>query len=138
MPADRRGFFKDLLKEVAGVVQELQAFRIGEALASEEEPELFEAAPPLPAKASRAVPASTLDELSDELGLGDRAADVRRLARTSLRLTAAAPEESTASRLGGAPDLPPAFEWPQFKGRDLGFLGQFDLEQVAALVPESP
>ena len=36
-----------------------------------------------------------------------------------------------ASRLGGAPDVGPGFEWPYWKDRPLAFLGQVDLAAVA-------
>ena len=37
------------------------------------------------------------------------------------------------SRLGGLPDVPPAFVWPRWKDRPLGFLGQFRCEELAEL-----
>ncbi len=37
-----------------------------------------------------------------------------------------------ASKIGGAPDVPLGFEWPEWKGKPLGFVAQFNLEEVAA------
>jgi uncharacterized protein YwqG len=137
MAADRRGFFKDLLKEVAGVAQELQAFRLGEALAPEEEPgPMFETAPPLPAAPAKPIPESTLADLGEELGLAQRAEDLRRLVRASVRLTPA-PGTESATRLGGSPDVPPGFEWPTFRERELDFLAQVRLEDLPP-VADSP
>lgn len=47
-----------------------------------------------------------------------------------------------ASKIGGAPDVPLGFEWPMWKGQPLGFVAQFNLEEVAAfdvehVLPES-
>lgn len=36
-----------------------------------------------------------------------------------------------ASKFGGAPDVPAAFEWPLWNGRPLGFLAQINLREVA-------
>lgn len=36
-----------------------------------------------------------------------------------------------ASKIGGAPDVPLGFEWPLWKGKPLGFVAQFNLEEVA-------
>lgn len=138
--ADRRGFFKDLLREVADVAQELSsALRAADdpALA---EPELWPQ-PTVPARPARgAVGEEELLALCREAGLEQRAADVRRLARTSVRLTAAAPGADAvgASRLGGSPDVPPAFAWPTWDGRELAFLGQLDLARVAAVDADLP
>jgi uncharacterized protein YwqG len=37
------------------------------------------------------------------------------------------------TKLGGVPDVPPGFEWPDWRGGDLGFVGQIRLADVAAL-----
>lgn len=80
----------------------------------------------------------TLDEIRDAL----RAAGLERLADVAERLTLPAirieptiVDEDTipvgASKLGGRPDLPPDFVWPERVGKALGFLAQFNLAEVA-------
>lgn len=91
---------------------------------------------PLRAMSTRgSVQEESLLELCRAVGLEGRAADVRRLARASVRLTPGASEDDAvgACRLGGAPDLPQLFDWPTWQGCELGFLGQLNLERVAAL-----
>jgi hypothetical protein len=41
------------------------------------------------------------------------------------------------SRYGGRPDLPPDWAWPEFEGRPMAFLGQFDLGLAAGLAPDT-
>ena len=58
---------------------------------------------------------------------------IARLARPAIlaaapRVTPKAP--MGASRLGGEPDLPPDFPWPQWKGRHQSFVAQMDLEEL--------
>jgi uncharacterized protein YwqG len=128
---DRRGFFRELLREAADVVQEVSS-----ALQSVNEPEPWRPPAPVPARPStHVVDDDTLFALCSEVGLDHRAADVRRTARASLRLTRApsAGVEPGRSRLGGSPDVPPGFVWPTWSGRELGFLGQIDLAVVAAV-----
>ena len=36
-----------------------------------------------------------------------------------------------ASRMAGAPDLPPNFDWPEYEDEPLNFIAQFNLEHVA-------
>src|SRR5579871_2997445 len=36
-----------------------------------------------------------------------------------------------ASRIGGMPDLPPTVDWPLWKGQPLGFLAQFNLNDLS-------
>ncbi len=124
---DRRDFFRDLLREAAGVAQELNA-----AVQAATEPEQDDRLPPSPAKpASAAVDEATLLALCHEVGLARRADHVRRCARGSVRLTRG--DATSRSRLGGVPDLPPGFVWPSWHGRELGFLAQLDLAAVAAV-----
>jgi len=40
-----------------------------------------------------------------------------------------------ATKLGGAPDVPPGFLWPKRRGRPLAFIGQIDLRASRAVVP---
>ena len=134
--SDRRGFFKELLREAVDVVQEVSS-----ALQSVGEPEPWRPPPPVPARPStRLVDDEMLLALCGEAGLDQRAADVRRTARGSLRLTRAPSDgpELGRSRLGGSPDLPPGFVWPTWSGRELGFLGQIDLGEVAAVDAGNP
>ncbi len=48
---------------------------------------------------------------------------------------AGGPDVVGGNRLGGAPDLPPGAAWPRCKGRNLSFLAQVRLADVAAAVP---
>ena len=132
---DRRRFFKELLREAAGVAQELSS-----ALRPEEE-ELPDWRPPPPVPAGPAigfVDEESLLALCRDAGLEHRAEDVRRLARASLRLTPAATDERGGTRLGGRPDLPPGFRWPSRDGHDLGFVAQVNLVDVAAVDADAP
>jgi uncharacterized protein YwqG len=126
---DRRRFFKELLREAAGAAEELRS-----VLRSVNEPDEFDvdaSAPPLPAvPATRSVDDDVLLALCRDQGLEHRGADVRAATRTSLRLT---PGNSGRSRLGGAPDLPSGVDWPTWNGRELAFLGQVSLADVAAV-----
>jgi uncharacterized protein YwqG len=130
--ADRRGFFKELLREVAGIAQELSA-----VAQSVEEPEPWSPPPPVPAQpATAGVDADALLGLCREVGLEKRSDDVRRAVRASVRLTPAA--GGSRSRLGGSPDVPRGFAWPTWNGRELAFLGQVDVAEAIAVDPELP
>ena len=123
---DRRGFFKDVLREVLGAVEGL-----GSALESLDEPDPWH--PPLPRQASAVtgfVDDDGLEELVRAAGLEHRLTAVRSLARAGARLTPAV-ESRGRSRLGGSPDLPAGFAWPSWNGRELAFLGQIDLAELA-------
>lgn len=133
---DRRGFFKELLREAAGVAQEVSSL-LREA--TDLEPAELEPWPPPPIAAKPArgtVDDAALLSLCKDVRLEHRIADALRLARASVRATPGTP--SGASRLGGSPDLPRGFAWPSWQGRDLAFLGQLDLERVAAVDPAAP
>ncbi|MGI8422238.1 MAG: YwqG family protein [Gaiellaceae bacterium] len=105
----------------------------------EPEPELWSPAAPVPARrATGSVDAAALLALFPDVGLEDRSADVAGNARASVRLTGDARGEARRSRLGGSPDLPAGFVWPTWDGRELGFLGQVDLGDLAAADPETP
>jgi hypothetical protein len=133
---DRRRFFKELLREVAGVAQELNS-----ALRAEDEPEDWRPPPPVAARpATERVGGESLLALCRDAGLEHRAEDVQRTARASIRLTRAAADGDRIgrTRLGGSPDLPRGFEWPARDGRELGFLGQMNLADIAAVDPEAP
>ena len=72
-------------------------------------------------------------------GLGRFADPLVQMARPSVRLVAdsALPVEArTASRLGGAPDLPPAIAWPRNDDEPLSFIAQVNLADVASYESE--
>jgi uncharacterized protein YwqG len=133
---DRRRFFKELLREAAGVAQELSSALRPE----EEEPEEWRPPPPVAARpTTERVDLEELLELSRETELEQRGEDLRRLARVGIRLTRTAEDAPAGrSRLGGLPDLPRGVEWPARDGRELAFVGQIDLADVAAVDPEAP
>ena len=74
----------------------------------------------------------TLRERLLAAGLGDYAAALEALARASIRLQADAAEESASgeTRLGGHPDLPPDFDWPQYGGAPQSFIAQVNLAEI--------
>jgi uncharacterized protein YwqG len=125
---DRRGFFKELLREAAGVAQELSAAMQGATDAARGRPPIAWARP-----ATAEVAEETLLALCDEVGLTHRADDVRRFALAGFRLTRG--DATARSRLGGAPELPPEFAWPSWSGRELDFVAQVDLAEVATADP---
>lgn len=138
---DRRDFLKQLVRDVARAASELD-----EALRDSAEPEeslgsLF----PEPAAGEQAVlpaPPTTRTATGDdlrglcrELGLEPWADAAVAVARASIRLTPAT--GATRSRLGGAPALPPAFDWPSWDGGPLDLLLQVALDELppSALPP---
>lgn len=130
---DRRGFFKDVLREVMGAVE-----GFGAALESLDEPDPWR--PPLPRPASAAVgfvDDDGLEELVRAAQLEHRLTDIRCLVRAGLLLTPAG-EGQSWSRLGGSPDLPAGFAWPSWNGRELTLLGQFDLAELTAAGVRGP
>lgn len=139
--SDRRRFFTELLRSSAQVAsQASSALRAGGELVQASEPDFW-----LGNRVARAEPVRqqiSLQEflaLCEDVGLSDnRAAAAQELIRASLRLTRGGPGAAApgASRLGGAPDLPPGFEWPRWRGRELAFLGQLDLA-AAGCFPEA-
>src|SRR6266851_5062716 len=133
---DRRGFLKALLRDAASAAEEVRsAFRPEEP--AEESVEAFQLPGPKQALPSRELlSAERLLELSRELGLDSRIDDVRRLARTSVRLTRAT--GPSRSRIGGLADLPPDFAWPTHGDRDLAYVGQINLDDIAATGGDLP
>jgi uncharacterized protein YwqG len=138
---DRRGFFREFLREAAGVVREANlALRTGvEGLGLEPdgvlEPESWYESAPVRAVPARGVLApGELVELCGVVGLGERVDAVKRLLRPSLRLTHAIEETHalTRSRLGGIADLTPGFQWPSWRDEELAFIGQLDLAELSA------
>jgi uncharacterized protein YwqG len=81
----------------------------------------------------------TLDEIREALrGAGlERLADVtERLTLPAIHIEPTMVDEDTipvgVSKLGGRPDLPPNFIWPEWKGTGLTFLAQFRLSDLIA------
>ncbi|TME08897.1 MAG: DUF1963 domain-containing protein [Chloroflexi bacterium] len=68
-------------------------------------------------------------------GLSRLIKDIDRLARPSIRITAAEVDESFlyvgASKLGGVPDLPTGAPWPEWKGLPQSFIAQIRLDDVS-------
>ena len=65
-------------------------------------------------------------------GLASRADDILAAAKEAVRFKST-PGEGTrigASRLGGDPDLPHGFAWPEKAGRPIWFIAQIDLGEV--------
>ncbi len=60
--------------------------------------------------------------------------DIDALAKSSIRLTTTPITESTlelgASKLGGVPDVPPDFVWPEWKGLPQSFIAQIRLKDA--------
>ena len=137
----RRDFLKGLLRSGAELAQEASSAIGRTDLGRTAEPEPETDPRPVCAEPTRrraSVPDLVL--LCREVGFSEaREADMRRLARPSVRLTRGDTEslEPGTSRLGGVPDLPAGFRWPSRGGRDLAFLGQVNLAAVVALVPEA-
>lgn len=50
----------------------------------------------------------------------------------------ARPLPVSESHFGGLPDLPDGCAWPCFEGKPLAFIGQLNLEQIAAQIPDAP
>src|SRR5262245_15476446 len=124
-----------MLRGVAGLAKEIQSLRTPDdpGLSS---PDAWEPPRPVPASpATWPVDEEALRALCNDAGLTGRADDVLRSARASIRLT---PGGTGASRLGGSPDVPPDFEWPSWEDRELGFVGQLALDEVAAVDPALP
>jgi uncharacterized protein YwqG len=67
-------------------------------------------------------------------GLPHIAAVADRLVLPAIRIRSEVADEAElpigGSKIGGRPDLPGAYEWPQHEGMPLGFLAQFDLNSA--------
>jgi uncharacterized protein YwqG len=70
-------------------------------------------------------------------GLAQMAHAVDRLVLPSIRITATRTDEDAisvgASKLGGAPDLPAIFEWPELNGAPMSFIAQIRLEDLKGI-----
>ena len=67
-------------------------------------------------------------------GLARLIKDIDALAKSSIRLTTTAVDEASldvgVSKLGGVPDVPPDFVWPEWKGLPQSFIAQIRLEDA--------
>src|SRR4051794_1176339 len=75
----------------------------------------------------------TIREMLHTMRLGRIADAVQATVKRSIVLTPAQRSTAPCSRLGGAPNLPPEFEWPLWQGSPLAFLAQFDLAALSPL-----
>jgi uncharacterized protein YwqG len=137
---DRKSFFKQLLRGAATTAQEVtQAFQGVQGFDEEKGPDphgltfghTYEQRPEPAEPAERIATEDDLRELADANGLGGRIGDLVERARPSIRMTRG--DFSGRSRLGGAPELPPGFEWPKWRDEELAFVAQIDLAEVALL-----
>jgi uncharacterized protein YwqG len=72
----------------------------------------------------------SIRELLVENGLGRVAAQIAAGVKHSVELAPGKPGEGSTHRLGGRPNLPPAVEWPVWRGCPLGFVAQLELSEV--------
>lgn len=82
------------------------------------------------------IDADKLRKLIGEVSLQRVADDLVKLARPAIRIKPRRVEDEAnlplgGSKLGGSPDLPPGFEWYEWKGKPLTFIAQFRLSEVA-------
>jgi uncharacterized protein YwqG len=78
------------------------------------------------------------EELLEAHGFGSLASILSEFEEPAIAFELAPPEDDgdrVTSRLGGAPFLPAGFEWPRNGGRELDFLLQIQLAEVAPLDP---
>lgn len=131
---DRRGFFKDVLREVVKAHESMNAAigSLNDQL-NDPEPGPWRPDPPRPAGPATGdlVDDERLVGLAREAGLESRLADIRAAARASVRLTPTTAPRGR-SRLGGSPDLPADFVWPTWFDRPLAFVAQIDLAELAS------
>ena len=73
-------------------------------------------------------------EYAEKYGLQRVAQQIAALTQDCIRLKAAPAEESEialgASKLGGNPDVPSGFEWPEWQGVNLAFIAQINLAEI--------
>lgn len=137
--SNRRGFLRQLVRDVARAASELDEALRGAADEPEESlgsPFPDAAAPEqvvLPARpTTRAATEEDVRRLCGELGLEPWAEAAVAAAQASLRLTPASVD--TRSRLGGTATPYPGFDWPTWEGEPLDLLLQVALDEL----PPSP
>lgn len=73
------------------------------------------------------------------VGLGEHAEAIAALGAPAVSIHTTRVDEAAiplgASRIGGSPDLPADVPWPEWQGKPLSFLAQFDLRHVALFAP---
>jgi uncharacterized protein YwqG len=78
----------------------------------------------------------TFRESLTAAGLGDYVGALQALIRPSIRLTSEVVEDadtgSGQTKLGGRPDLPTDFKWPQYSGAPQSFIAQVNLAETHA------
>jgi Domain of unknown function (DUF1963) len=118
-PVDRRGLFRELLKQATGAI----APALGVDLD----------APPRPAEphtraglAHRTVSIEELLSRAPEFGLEGRSEALSELARLSLRMVPSAHTAPVGLEFGGRPLMAEGQEWPSWQDRPLTFLGQVE------------
>ena len=138
--ADRKSFFRELLRESANAVRGAQSTlqsRLSETEAGDSPPQWTgwsQSPPRASAPTVRTASGGELLSLCSTMALETHSEDIVRLLRPSVRATpssVAAVGPHSRSRLGGSPDVPADFEWPAHDGRAFAFVGQFDLADLS-------
>jgi uncharacterized protein YwqG len=84
---------------------------------------------------------SGIEAQIDAVGLHRHSDEIVRMARPCVQLVREPTEDLLlavgASKLGGAPDVPPSFRWPVWKDVPLSFIAQLNLGEVAQHLPTS-
>ncbi len=130
---DRRSFFRELLRSAVQAANEIDS-SLRRSLEKSDDAPLRFAAAATGSEPVRAVPADRLASDDDlralcaEVGLPSLADEAVSLALPSCRLTVGEGE----SRLGGAPHVPPGFEWPRFEEEELTCLARLRLNELPA------
>jgi len=81
-----------------------------------------------------------LEQLA-KAGLKRIVPDIQKMIQESIRLRAYPADEKDlpigVSKLGGAPDLPPEIQWPEWKSNPMSFIAQIRLDAIAIYPPAS-
>lgn len=72
----------------------------------------------------------SIQELAIEFDLDRIAESLASAAKPSIYLESSPSSNDPVSRLGGLPNLPPAFEWPSWRDQPLPFIAQIDLREL--------